>query len=147
MTNTDAHRNGLTLHVLRDAAGTDCTLGGISSRAAQVVLVGILDSTRDHAREVAPMPERSRIVGPSADRPAVAVEIRRQAFKDSRYAHLVPVRWDHETRRYVRTNSWSMAGGNYATTSDSRFPELIEQAIGHRAPALAIHDRVETFGI
>lgn len=147
MTKTEGSRHGLTLTVLRDASGADCTLGGISSRAARLTLVGTLDSTAGPAHEVDPMPERSRIVSPSADRPAVAVELRRHPFNDSRYAHLVPVRWDHETRRYVRTNGWSMAGGNYATACDSRFRELIEQVLGHSAPALAIHDRIETYGI
>ena len=147
MTNTALSRHGLILSVLRDASGADCTLGGVSSRAARLVLVGTLDSTAGQAREVDPMPERSRVVSPGPDQPAVAVEIRRHPFDNGRYAHLVPVRWDREASRYVRTHGWSMAGGNYATTCDSRFPELIEQAIGHRAPALAIHDRVETYGI
>ncbi|MFF0818402.1 hypothetical protein ACFYVR_25130 [Rhodococcus sp. NPDC003318] len=143
MTNAGSHRLGLSLSVLRDAAGSDCTLGGITSRAARLVLVGVLDSTHAHAADVAPMPECSRVVAPEAGRPAVAIEVRRRPFDDGRFAHLVPVQWDESAHRYARADGWSMAGGNYATTSDSRFGELIERVVGHRIPALAVHDRVE----
>jgi len=40
--------------------------------------------------------------------------------------------------------SWTMFGGNYASTSDSRFGEAVEKIIGTRFyGAVAVHDRVE----
>ena len=40
---------------------------------------------------------------------------------------------------------WVMFGGNYASTSDSRFSQAIEKLIGHRFyGAVPIHDRIET---
>ena len=42
-------------------------------------------------------------------------------------------------------DKWSMDGGNYAATSDSRFNEAIEKMLGHNFyGALPVHDRVET---
>ena len=39
---------------------------------------------------------------------------------------------------------WTMFGGNYATTSDSRFSELCEELLGTNFyGAVAVHDRVE----
>ncbi len=41
-------------------------------------------------------------------------------------------------------DSWVMAGGNFAETSDSRFNQKCEELLGHRFyGAVAIHDRVE----
>jgi hypothetical protein len=39
---------------------------------------------------------------------------------------------------------WTMMGGNYAATSDSRFSDKIEEMLGHGFyGAVPIHDRVE----
>lgn len=38
---------------------------------------------------------------------------------------------------------WTMFGGNYAGTSDSRFNDAVERLIGYRAGVVPIHDRVE----
>jgi hypothetical protein len=39
---------------------------------------------------------------------------------------------------------WTMFGGNYAATSDSRLGEAVEAILGHRLyGAIAVHDRVE----
>lgn len=41
-------------------------------------------------------------------------------------------------------DSWTMFGGNYGSTCDSRFSRAIESLLGHRFyGAVAIHDRVE----
>lgn len=134
---------GLTLSVLRNAEGYDCTLNGISSRATQLLLVGFLDSTKRTVREVEPLDERSRVFPLGPDRPAVAIDMRRRAFSDERVLSLVPVNWESSSNRFVRPAEWVMAGGNYATTSDSRFGEIIEQLLGYWVPALAVHDRIE----
>ncbi|NKV38891.1 hypothetical protein GS919_03320 [Rhodococcus hoagii] len=134
---------GLLLSVLRNADGRDCTLGGISSRATALTLVGTLDSRKGQVQRVTAMPARSRCVEPTAARPAVALEIRTGLLAEDRYISLVPVEWDDEIDATPRTHSWSMAGGNYATTSDSRFPELVRYYVDAYSSAVAIHDRVE----
>ena len=41
-------------------------------------------------------------------------------------------------------DQWSMFGGNYAATSDSRLAEAVEKITGHRGDGIvAVHDRVE----
>ena len=48
------------------------------------------------------------------------------------------------TQREIDTGETAMAGGNYASTSDSRFTAAIEKLIGYRFyGAVAIHDRYE----
>lgn len=43
-----------------------------------------------------------------------------------------------------KKDKWTMFGGNYATTSDSRFSELCDELIGGNFyGAVAVHDRVE----
>ena len=43
-----------------------------------------------------------------------------------------------------KKGKWTMFGGNYATTSDSRFSELCEELLGTNFyGAVAVHDRVE----
>ena len=42
-----------------------------------------------------------------------------------------------------KKGKWTMFGGNYATTSDSRFSELCEELLGTNFyGAVAVHDRV-----
>lgn len=40
-------------------------------------------------------------------------------------------------------DQWTMFGGNYGGTSDSRFADAVEQLCGIRANIVPIHDRVE----
>ena len=41
-------------------------------------------------------------------------------------------------------NRWTMFGGNYASTSDSRFSAAVEEMCGQKFyGAVAVHDRVE----
>ena len=43
-----------------------------------------------------------------------------------------------------KKGKWTMFGGNYATTSDSRFSEVCEELLGTNFyGAVAVHDRVE----
>jgi hypothetical protein len=42
-------------------------------------------------------------------------------------------------------SNWTMFGGNYASTSDSRFSRAVEFICGHRFyGAVAVHDRIES---
>jgi hypothetical protein len=44
----------------------------------------------------------------------------------------------------IKKGSWTMMGGHYGATSDSRFSETVEKMLGHSFyGALPIHDRVE----
>lgn len=103
---------GLRISVYRDADGTDCTNGGISSRFARLTLIG------------AGIPE---IFDVDDDAPAVTMITRNIGGRE--YKHLVPC--DENAKPLP---GWYMFGGNFAKTSDSRFP--------HPYP-LAIHDRQE----
>ncbi|NKS56562.1 hypothetical protein GS504_03195 [Rhodococcus hoagii] len=144
MTNAEnTTARGLILTVLRRADGADCTLNGLSSHTAELTLIGVIDSRKGHGEFVHPLPALSRVVGPQESRPAVALEVRTGFTAESRYLALVPVELDAEWNSYRRAASWSMAGGNYATSSDSRFSELVETLTGARFNAVAIHDRVE----
>jgi hypothetical protein len=39
--------------------------------------------------------------------------------------------------------TWTMFGGNFGSTSDSRFLDAVNKLVGFRARAISIHDRVE----
>ncbi|QSE87923.1 hypothetical protein JWS13_04225 (plasmid) [Rhodococcus pseudokoreensis] len=140
---------GLTLSVYRTAEFPDCSLDGITSRVARLTLVGTLDCTVYRSGFVYPAPASMRVVTPRDNAPAVALEINHAPFRKSatdepdKRVHLTPVHWDTLASRYVRTHPWTMAGGNYATTSDSRLSELLEDALGHTYGPLSVHDRVE----
>jgi len=102
---------GLIISVYVDADGTDCTNGGISSFCDRLTLIG------------------EGISGPfepNEERPAVTIIKRRIGERE--YFHL-PC-----DENAIPLPGWWMFGGNYAKTSDSRFP--------HNYP-LPIHDRKE----
>ena len=48
-------------------------------------------------------------------------------------------------REHHESNVWTMFGGNFLYTSDSRFNEAVEKILGRRygGMAIRIHDRVE----
>lgn len=98
---------GLRLSVLRPASGSDCTNGGISSRFIDVVVVG---------------PGIPEIFAEHENLPAVVID-ERMGHKFLRPAEDCP----SDKMGY-------MFGGNFATTSDGRWPY----------GALPIHDRTET---
>lgn len=132
---------GLTLNVYRSADGMDCTAGGISSKHTQFTLVGTLEPAgAERANTVKPMPKDSRVFAPTKDRPAVALEVRHIGGP---VLSIVPVIQAGENE-YRRTYPWTMAGGNYAETSDSRLGELIRSITGQgHYGAISVHDRVE----
>lgn len=103
---------GLIISVYRDADGSDCSNNGISARYNRLTLVG------------AGIPEIFEV---SDDAPAVTLITR--VIGGEVYKHLQPC---DVTGKPLP--GWWMFGGNFAKTSDSRFP--------HSYP-LGIHDRQE----
>ena len=94
--------------------GIDCTNGGVSYRHDAILVPcegGYIDVDMDNPPENLCKVVRGRFCG----------EV---------YVHLKPV---------CLGDKWSMAGGNFAYTSDSRFQEIICNG-GY---PVAIHDRVE----
>ena len=110
----------MTIYVHRSPLG-DCTLRGISSKADKLSLVNVAGPFE-----------------PTEDAPAAMLVSNGKGL-----VRIVPANrlengeWAQETR-------WTMFGGNYAGTSDSRFIDAIQALTG--APwygAVAIHDRIE----
>jgi hypothetical protein len=109
---------GLRIRVLRNAAwgDCDCTLNGISHQHHTLTLVG------------------EGIEGPfepSEDAPAVRLVRREMVLRSGKrgeYLHIEPV-----DAKY-HGGQWLMAGGNFAWSSDSRFPSDYP---------ISIHDRYE----
>lgn len=107
---------GLIVSVYRDKRLGDCTNGGASSKHDELTLVNV-----DGPFE------------PQPHRPAALL-----VKGASRGIARIVMQDDHDAKR------WTMMGGNYAATSDSRFTKAVEAITG--APfygAVAIHDRVE----
>lgn len=106
---------GLLVFVYRDNLG-DCTNGGISSRYDRLILIG------------------DGVDGPMTvdlDDPAenVVKLVKRRIFNGEEYFHVEPL-----DGCFAGGGKWYSAGGNFAYTSDSRFPS--------RQP-LSVHDRHE----
>ena len=110
---------GLILTVYRNAEGYDCTNGGVTSKFNKVCVTNV-EGPFD----------------PSPDAPAV--ELVGKSFSFGKSVNLVPV-------DLLEKKSWTMFGGNYATTSDSRFSKAVEKMLGvpFWSGAVPVHDRVE----
>ena len=110
---------GLTVWVYRNDLG-DCTLNGVSSNARQLCVVNV-----------------DGPFNPADNSPAVLLEQHHPGC-----LRLVPaIKAGNE---WVVKPEWSMFGGNYGATSDSRFSEACERLLGHRFyGAVPIHDRYE----
>ena len=106
---------GLIVSVYKDAdSNYDCTMNGVTSRFTKMCVTNV-DGPFD----------------PSDDCPAV--KLVKGNLPGT--AKIVPEECE---------GKWSMFGGNYAATSDSRFSDKIEQMLGHHFyGAIPIHDRVE----
>ena len=111
---------GLLVNVYKDASSKyDCTNGGVSSKNIKGLCGTNVDGPFD----------------PCDDYPAV--EIVKQTFGFGSSVKIVPT-------KEIENKSWTMMGGNYAATSDSRFGDMIEKLLGHSFyGAVPIHDRVE----
>ena len=106
---------GMTISVLRQPRGPDCTMRGVSSWAERLTVVNVEGPFE-----------------PRPDAPAVILEEHVPGC-----LRLVP-------RDLKASGAWAMFGGNYAATCDSRFRQACETLLGHRFyGAVAIHDRVE----
>ena len=106
---------GLIVSVYKDAdSNYDCTMNGVTNRFTKMCVTNV-DGPFD----------------PSDDCPAVKLVEGNLPGT----AKIVPEECE---------GKWSMFGGNYAATSDSRFSEAIESIVGGRFyGAVPVHDRVE----
>lgn len=138
----DLDAKGLRLEVLRRADGNDCTNGGLSAYFGTVTLVGTQQRpfTNGKRQPVKPLPREAQVFSPSDDAPAVVMV--ESNLRGDNEPYLMPLDW---AQYGVPSNSVGpMAGGNFATTSDSRFGEIIRDEFCADVSALRIHDRVET---
>ena len=110
---------GMIISVFKDSSSNyDCTNGGVSSMFNRLCVVNV-----DGPFE------------PDENTPAVKLVKKNTGF--STIVKLVPV-------DELEKGSWTMFGGNYGSTSDSRFSRAIEKMLGTSFyGAVPIHDRVE----
>lgn len=119
---------GLHVNIYKEArqedswlGSIDCTMGGESSYAKGFTVVNA-DGPFD----------------PCEDYPAAEL-VMAEPIGGKRILRLIP-----ESKK----GKWTMFGGNYAGTSDSRFSELCEKLLGvNFYGAVAVHDRVEGQGM
>jgi len=105
---------GLIASVLKDSDRADCSNNGVTNRYNKLCIVNVKGPFK-----------------PSAD--AAAVELVEGNLPNT--VKIVPV---------DEKGKWTMFGGNYAASSDSRFSEAIRTLIGGNwSGAVAVHDRVE----
>lgn len=115
---------GMIVSVLRNAELGDCTNGGITGKVSRLCVVNVEGPFE-----------------PREDMPAVMlVENAHSTCK------IVPAEKVSGMDGHWRPiKKWWMMGGNYATTSDSRFSKAVEKLLGHTFyGAVAVHDRTET---
>jgi len=105
---------GLSVSIYRDGSGYDCTNGGASSKFDKGIVTGYK------------IGEDSQIFPPSDDCPEYVI-LRDFVNGGQERIRAVPV-------ELVESGKWTMFGGNFLYTCDSRFPS--DQPI-------KIHDRVE----
>ena len=105
-------KKGLIVSIYRDADGSDCTLDVVSSKVKRLTIIG----------EGIP-----QIFEPSEEAPAARIV--RRLIAGEWYLHIEPADNDGNA-----LPGWWMFGGNYASTSDSRFPNNYP---------IGIHDRQE----
>jgi hypothetical protein len=95
----------------------DCTMGGESSYAKGLTVINAEGPFE-----------------PSEDYPAAEL-VMAEPIGGRKILRLIPV---------SKKEKWTMFGGNYGASSDSRFSELCERLLGGSFyGAVAIHDRVE----
>lgn len=109
---------GLLVNVYRDSnSDYDCTMNGVTKRHTQLCVVNV-----DGPFE------------PSIECPAVMLVDDQPCGRP--YPKLVPA-------DALSENKWTMFGGNYAQSSDSRFTDAVEKMGGPRAGILPVFDRIE----
>lgn len=125
---------GLTVDVLRPKV--DGTAGGVSAQYDTLTVIGYY---AEGDCLITPLESSSQVFTPNDRRPAVALRVR---YLDDRVVEVVPVEVEGDV--YVPVNRWMMAGGNYASSYDSRLGALVNRLLGrHFCGALPIHDRIE----
>lgn len=108
---------GMLVNIYRTAGG-DCTNGGVSATADKALVVG------------PGIPE----IFAANELPVLVLAPGLGGFKTARLVPLV----------LQQAKRWTMFGGNFAYTSDSRFAEAVRAiAGGSFCGAVPIHDRVE----
>lgn len=113
---------GMIVEVFRPASDRDCTLDGISSRFNSLLLVNV----------------EGPFVRCVWSAPAMLV-----AGNLKGTAKIVPAVKDAAGNWVPRTGT--MMGGNFASTSDSRFTRAVESLVGNAFyGAVAVHDRIES---
>lgn len=120
-TTTNRKARALRLEVYRAADGRDCTNGGISGRAREL-LVPCADGPIDYDPE---------------NPPENLCTVKAREVAGVLTLDLVPA---------SLAGRWTMFGGNYATTSDSRLGEMLARQFGRAFlfnHVLPIHDRIE----
>lgn len=128
---------GLMFSVVRPAPSGwgDLTCGGVSSTADTLTVVGIIDADGDFQQ----LPKDARVFPARPNSPAVVV--------DRTYGGwpiLVPAVYNEAHGQWDRIRTHTMAGGNYAASSDSRACDALDTVLGQRFyGAVAIHDRIE----
>lgn len=108
---------GIYVTIYRDAGGSDCTLGGVTSvkrGATRAILMGV---PRGNVRES------------DIREDDVVLEVCAREINGEQHYYAVP--------REIGSALRSMFGGNFVYTSDSRFADRV----GSRP--LPVHDRVE----
>lgn len=143
----------LTVSVLRNPKW-DCTMNGVTVRFTDLAIVGVVDKREDlGARAVDPLstslrlpPWNGRTEGEDYASAPVALVVRRP-FGTEPVFHLEPVEQTENGGWQLVSDAHgpTMAGGNYAATSDSRFGELIRSYGGPSYVALSVHDRCESW--
>lgn len=113
---------GLTVSVYKFPLG-DCTNGGISGGAVKDLCLVNVEGPSKPQRDVP-----AALLVPGNGRGLVKI---------------VPAALGGDGR-WAPVTGWTMMGGNYAATSDSRFHEAVQLITGHPSyGAVPIHDRIE----
>lgn len=140
---------GMLLDVYRPATPPgeprDYTNGGVSSRVARLVAVGVVEnqwaSPGTAAAEAAkPLPARLQVIAPGPRWPAVIL-VRRANGAAVDWLHLEPA----EPHPADRT-SW-MAGGSFAGTLDSRWREFLDTLTPRHGLLVPVHDRSDAWNL
>jgi hypothetical protein len=107
---------GLLVSVYRNAELTgDCTMNGVSKRYTSLCIINA-DGPFDPSDDA---PAAKIVMNPGGTAVIKAVED-------------------------INSEKWTMFGGNFAYTSDSRFAEAVANIVGKRIyAAIPIHDRIE----
>lgn len=131
-------RKGMLLFVYRPADGNDYSNGGVSSQFTRLTVTGIrysygydsvsgLSYARDQITE---LPREMQVFAPSENAPEAILDIRDNGC--IRWLSLMPA------APAPQDQTPYMAGGNFATTSDSRWAKLTGQPV-------EIHDRSDSW--